>query len=174
MSVEQKRVVIIVGPGFEDVEALYPFYRLQEAGMRVDVVTSNNAEVHGKYGIPMKPTVQTTDLNAKDFCAVIIPGGTEGPDRVRQVGEIVFFVKDMYETKKVVSSICHGPWVLIEANIVRGKNATCYPGMKTDLKNAGAIYRAEPVVIDGNIVTSDHPRDLGPWMMETIALINQK
>ncbi len=167
----QKRAVIITGPGFEDPEVIYPYYRLQEAGLVVDVITSTNTEVKGKHGNPMKPTINTKDLKASSYDAVIIPGGHEAPDRVRQVKEIVDFVRKMFNENKIVSSTCHGPWVLIEADIVRGKNATCYPGMKTDLKNAGAMYHAEPVVVDGNLVTSDHPRNLGSWMKATIEKI---
>lgn len=174
MSQTQKRVVIITGPGFEDPEVIYPYYRLQEAGFAVDVATSNNAEVKGKHGVPINPTVKTDDLRISSYDAVVIPGGHEAPDRVRQVEKIVAFVRKMFETGKIVSSTCHGPWVLIEAGIVRGKKATCYKGMKTDLKNAGATYLAIPVVVDGNLVTSDHPRSLGAWMKATIEQIEAR
>jgi len=167
-----KKAVIVTGPKFEDAEVIYPFYRLLEEGMSVDIVTSNNTDVTGKYGYPIKPTTKITNLKVKNYDAVIIPGGHEAPDRVRQVPEIVYFVKKMFEEGKVVSSTCHGPWVLIEADIVRGKNVTCYPGMKTDLKNAGGNYLIKPVVVDDNMITSDHPRNLGLWMLATIKVIN--
>lgn len=172
-SMKTNKVVLITGPGFEDPEVIYPYYRLQEEGVIVEVATSNNIDVKGKYGYPMKPTVQTVDLKVENYDAVVIPGGHEAPDRVRQVKEVVEFVRNMMEAGKVVSSTCHGPWVLIEANIVRDKKATCYPGMKTDLINAGAIYEASAVVVDGNLVTSDHPRSLGPWMKATIAALQK-
>lgn len=173
MNVKQKRAVIITGPGFEDPEVIYPYYRLQEAGLTVDVATNSDVEVKGKHGYPMKPTVHVADLKAADYDAVVIPGGHEAPDRVRQVKEVVLFVHGMFAAGKVVSSTCHGPWVLIEAGIVRGKRATCYVGMKTDLINAGAKYLADPVVIDGNLVTSDHPRNLGVWMKATLEVLQK-
>lgn len=168
-----KKVVIITGPGFEDPEVIYPYYRLQEEGYIVEVVTSSDSEVRGKHGYPMVPTKKIVDLNVEDYNSVIIPGGHEAPDRVRQVKEILSFVKQMYEAGKIVSSTCHGPWVLISAGIIKGKNATCYKGMKDDLINAGANYKELPVVVDGNIITSDHPRNLGPWMKTTIKLLRE-
>lgn len=166
-----KKVVIITGPGFEDAEVVYPYYRLYEEGYNVDIVTSNDNEVQGKHGVPITPTKKNLDLDAKFYDGVIIPGGHEAPDRIRQVENILDFVKNMYKKGKIVSSTCHGPWVLISAGIMKGKNATCYKGMKDDLINAGAKYKEAPVVVDGNIVTSDHPRNLGAWMKTTIKLL---
>lgn len=162
------KVVIITGPGYQDEEVIYPYYRLQEAGFFVDVVTSSDSEVKGKYGCPMIPTIKISDLEKEKYAAVIIPGGNEAPDRVRQVKEILSFIKKMYEEGNIVSSICHGPWVLISSGIMNGKNATCYKGMKDDLINAGANYKDLPVVVDGNIITSNHPRNISSWMKATI------
>ncbi len=165
---KQKKVVIITGPGFEDVEALYPYYRLQEEGIVVDVATSSDAPVKGKHGIPLSPTIMLQDLTPKQYDAVIIPGGLEGPDRVRQQPEAVEFVKKMFATGKLVSSICHGPWVLASADILQGGKVTCYIGMKDDAIHAGAIYTGAAVSVDGNIITSDHPRHVHEWMKETV------
>src|SRR3989344_2692387 len=110
---KQKKAVIITGPGFEDAEVIYPYYRLQEEGILVDIVTSTDLEVEGKHGYPITPTISVKDLTVKEFDAVIIPGGLEAPDRVRQIEIILLFVKDMYKKGKIISSICHGPWVLI-------------------------------------------------------------
>lgn len=168
-----KKAVIITGPGFEDPEVIYPYFRLQEAGVAVDVATSSNGEIKGKHGYLIKPTTLINNLDVKKYDAVIIPGGHEAPDRVRQVKKILQFVHQMAQAKKIVSSICHGPWVLISAGILKGKNATCYIGMKDDLTNAGAKYTRRAVVVDGNIITSDHPRNLGSWMKITVDLINR-
>lgn len=168
------KIVIITGPGFEDSEVIFPYYRLLEEGFIVDVVTSNDKEVKGKHGCPMSPTIRIDELNIKEYDAVVIPGGYEAPDRARQVQEILNFIKKMNQKGRIISSICHGAWVLISANIVRGKNATCYVGMKDDLINAGAIYKEEPVVVDNNLITSDHPRSLGLWMKSTITLLKKK
>jgi len=165
-----KRAIIITGPGFEDAEFIYPYYRLQEAGFSVDVATSNDKVVTGKHGIPATPTVNLKDLNPRQYDLLVIPGGHEAPDRMRQVQEILAFTKAMCELGKPITSICHGPWVLISAGIMKGKNATCYKGCKDDLINAGAIYLDEPVVVDGNIVTSQHFRDNAAWMKETLKI----
>lgn len=166
-----KKVIILTGPGYEEPEVLYPYYRFQEEGYQVEVVTSNNQQIAGKYGYPLKPTISSNQLDPKNYDAVIIPGGHEAPDRVRQVQELVDFVSAMYRRSKIVSSTCHGPWVLISAKIMRKKKATCYKGMKDDLINAGAHYQEKPVVVDGNLVTSDHPRNLAVWMRVTIDLL---
>ncbi len=167
------RIAIITGPGFEDPEVIYPYYRLLEEGYTVDIITSNDKQVHGKHGFPMTPTKKYSDLDVNFYDGVIIPGGHEAPDRVRQVEEILSFIKKMDREGKVISSTCHGPWVLISADIIKGKNVTCYKGMKDDLINAGGNYTQAPVVIDGNIITSDHPRNLGPWMKATINLLKE-
>jgi protease I len=168
-----KKVVIITGPGFEDPEVIFPYFRLLEEGYLVDIATSNNLEVKGKHGYHFAPTIDFEKLNVNDYQAVIIPGGNEAPDRVRQVKSILKFVKNMYKSGKIISSICHGPWVLISAGIIKGKKATCYPGMKDDLINSGAFYKKEAVVIDGNIITSDHPKSLGQWMKETLKALSK-
>ncbi len=167
----KKRAIIITGPGFEDSEFIYPYYRLLEEGVHVDSATSNDADVVGKHGYPMNPTIAVGDIREEDFDLVVIPGGHEAPDRVRQNKKILEFIKKMHEKGKLVASTCHGPWVLISAGIINGKQATCYSGMKDDLINAGALYEEAPVVIDKNIITSDHPRSLGPWMKATVALL---
>lgn len=165
-----KQAIIITGPGFEDAEFIYPYYRLQEAGFSVHVVTSNENTVTGKHGLSATPTLNIKDLDPHQCDLLVIPGGHEAPDRVRQVKEILNFTKAMYELKKPVASICHGPWVLISAGIMKGKRATSYIGCKDDLINAGAIYIDEPVVVDGNIVTAQHFRDNAVWMRETLKL----
>lgn len=162
------KAVIIVGPGFEDSEFIYPFYRLQEAGFAVDVCTSSDKEVKGKHGISAGPTVMINDLAAGKWDLVVIPGGHEGPDRVRQVPEILKFVQASCQAKKIISSVCHGPWVMVSAGIMKGKKATCYKGCKDDLINAGAEYLDEPVVVDGNLVTAQHFRDNPAWMKATL------
>jgi len=165
-----KKAVIITGPGFEDSEFVYPFYRLQEAGFSVDVVTSNNKVVFGKHGIQAVPTKKIKELDPKKYNLLIIPGGHEAPDRVRQVKEILDFTKSMYKMKKTISSICHGPWVLVSAGIMKGKKATSYKGCKDDLINAGATYLDKAVVVDGKLVTAQHFRDNPAWMKETLSL----
>jgi protease I len=165
-----KKAVIIVGKGFEDSEFTYPFYRLQEEGIKVDVAVAGDAEVAGKLGQTATPTIKCSELNEQDFDMVIIPGGHEGPDRVRQVKEVLNFVKAMDEKQKIIATICHGSWVTISAKIMQGKKATCYKGMKDDLINSGCEYVDEDVVVDGHFISSPHFRNNHQWMK---ALIEQ-
>jgi protease I len=165
-----KKAVIIVGKGFEDSEFTYPFYRLQEEGIQVEVAVAGDAEVAGKLGQTATPTIKCSELNEQDFDMVIIPGGHEGPDRVRQVKEVLNFVKAMDEKQKIIATICHGSWVTISAKIMQGKKATCYKGMKDDLINSGCEYVDEDVVVDGHFISSPHFRNNHQWMK---ALIEQ-
>ncbi len=168
---KQLRAVVITAEGFEDEEVIYPVIRLKEAGFLVDIATKGAKLVNGRLNFPLElivryygTLVDTTKLNPDNYDLVLIPGGFEAPDRMRQVPEILEFIRQMNKQKKVVSAFCHGPWVLISAGILKGKRATCYPGIKDDLKNAGAIYLDQPAVIDGNIITARHPRDVGDLM----------
>lgn len=160
----QKRAVIITGPGFQDEELIYPYYRLQEAGFHVDLATKGEAVVYGKYGVPARATMDTKELEERDYDLVVLPGGHEAPDRVRQDRSVLNFVKRMDDENKIIAAICHGPWIAISADIMRGREATCYVGMADDLRNAGAIYVDASVVEDGNLITAPHYRDNGAWM----------
>lgn len=165
-----KRAVIIVGKGFEDSEFTYPYYRLQEENIKVEIAVAGDKTVKGKMGQEAVPTIKCSDLKVDNFDIVVIPGGHEGPDRVRQVKEVLEFIKEMDNQKKLIATICHGSWVTISAGIMRGKKATCYKGMKDDLINSGCEYLDEDVVIDGNFISSPHFRNNHQWMK---ALIEQ-
>ena len=163
-----KRTVIITGPGVQDEEFTYAYYRLKEEGFHVDVATKDKTVVHGKYGTPVKPTIDVKDLEESNYDLVLLPGGHEAPDRVRQIEEVRVFVKAMFERGKTVAAICHGPWITISAGIMKGRKATCYQGMADDLKNAGAEYIDAPVVVDGNLITAPHYRNNGDFMKAVV------
>lgn len=164
-----KRTVIITASGFQDEELIYPWYRLQEAGFHVDMATKDKVVVYGKYGVPARPTMATTDLNADNYDAVIIPGGFEAPDRMRIMPEVLDFVAKMDAKGKLVAAICHGPWVMISANIVRGRSMTAYWSIEADLRNAGAVYcHKENVVVDKNFITSPHYHQNGDFMRAVV------
>lgn len=167
-----RKAVIITGPNFQDEEFIYPFYRLQEAGFKVDVAVKDKEMVKGKYGIPAKPTIDVKDLKESNYDLVVLPGGHEAPDRVRQIKEVLDFVRAMNAKNKVISSICHGPWIMISAGIVKGRKITGYIAIKDDIVNAGAEYIDAPVVVDRNIVTSPHYKYNGDWMRETLKKFN--
>ena len=164
----KKKAVIITGPNFQDEEFIYPFYRLLEAGMHVDVAVKDRVVVKGKDGVPAKPTIDVADLRVAEYDLVVLPGGHEAPDRVRQIREVLDFVKEMNDQGKVISSICHGPWIMISAKIVKGRRITGYIAIRDDIENAGAEYVEGPVVVDGNLVTSPHYRYNGDWMKATL------
>lgn len=175
----QKRAVIITAEGFEDEEVIYPVIRLKEAGFEVHIATKGKRLISGRLNFPLELIVRyygtladSLNLDPKDYDLVLIPGGFEAPDRVRQIPEVLEFVKKMDTQDKIVSAFCHGPWVLISAGIVKGKRATCYPGIIDDLKNAGAIYVNKPAVIDGNIITARHPRDVCDLMKAILGKFN--
>ena len=169
-----KRVVIITGPNFQDEEFTYPYYRLLEEGYSVDVATPDKVIVYGKYGVPAKPTIDTKDLKASNYDLVILPGGFEAPDRLRIRKEVLSFVKEMHESNKVIAAICHGPWICISAGIMKGRRATGYMSIADDIKNAGATYLEEDVVIDGNLITSPHYRNNGDFMKAVINTMNAR
>ncbi len=166
-SKKQLRAVVITAEGFEDEEVIYPVIRLKEEGFSVDIATKGAKLVLGRLNFPLElivryygTLVDAIKLDPKDYDMVLIPGGFEAPDRMRQVPEILEFIRQMNKQKKVVSAFCHGPWVLISAGILKGKKVAGYVGIKDDINNAGAIYTDQPAVIDGNIITARHPRDV--------------
>ena len=166
----EKKAVIITGPGFQDEEYVYPYYRLLEAGFSVSVATKDGAVVYGKYGVPVRATMDTKDLDANNFDVVILPGGFEAPDRVRLLPEVLEFVRKMDVQKKLIAAICHGPWILISAGITKGRKMTAYWSIEADVKNSGADYQHKiPVVIDGNLITSPHYHNNGDFMKAIIA-----
>lgn len=167
-----KRTVIITAQNFQDEEFTYPYYRLIEEGFRVDVATPDKMAVFGKYGVPARPTIDTKDLKTANYDLVVLPGGFEAPDRLRIRGEVLAFVREMYENKKLVAAICHGPWICISAGILKGKRATGYISIAEDMKNAGAIYLEEDVVVDGNLITAPHYRNNGDFMRAVIRKMN--
>jgi protease I len=169
----QKRVVIITGPGFQDEEYIYPYYRLLEEGYAVEVATKGGAVVYGKFGVPARATMCTTDLKEENFDAVILPGGFEAPDRVRLLTEVLAFVRQMDQKKKLIAAICHGPWILISAGITKGRKMTAFWSIEADVRNSGADYQHKvPLVIDGNLITSPHYNNNGDFMKAVVEYLH--
>jgi protease I len=168
-----KRAVIIVDNGFEDTEFAYPFYRLQEADFTVDVATKGKVDVKGKHGVAANATVDAENIKEADYDLAVVPGGRESPDRVRQISNVQQFLNDFDQKGKVIASTCHGPWVLISAKVVAGRDVTAYPGCKDDLVNAGGNFKEEAVVVDRNLVTATHYRDNAAWIKATLTQYEQ-
>jgi protease I len=158
------KAIILVDEGFEDVELLYPYYRLQEAGYEVDVVGPKAGMMYsGKKGGSIKSTKAPGDIDVNDYKALIIPGGW-APDRMRTKEEMVKLVKDADANGLVIGAICHAAQMLVEAEAVKGRRLTCVRSVSTDVKNAGGKYVDKPVVVDGKLVTSRTPPDMPLWL----------
>jgi protease I len=169
-----KKILILLEKGVEDSEFIYPYYRFQEEGFKIDIVAPQaKKEYVGKHGVPFTSEFSPSEVDLNDYDAVIIPGG-QAPDRMRIHPDLVQLVKEANSKGKVIAAVCHGPQMLIEADIVRGKTTTSWPSVRTDLKNAGANVVDEPAVVDGNIVTSRSPDDLPDFCKATIKLLSTR
>jgi len=165
---EGKRIAILVEDDFEDSELMEPLRAMKDAGARVIIVGSGSKQSYkGKRGTTTITVDTTADkVKADDFHAVIVPGGY-APDKMRLHQAMVDLVRKAHDEGKVIAAVCHGPQLLISAGIVKGRRVTSWPSVAVDLKNAGAIWVDEPVVRDGNIITSRKPADL-PRFNKTI------
>ncbi|WXG39608.1 MAG: type 1 glutamine amidotransferase domain-containing protein [Candidatus Freyarchaeum deiterrae] len=169
-----KKIIILIDDGFEDSEFIYPYYRLQEAGYEVKIVGAKAKEsYHGKYGVPYRTDFSPDQVKIDDYVAVVIPGG-RAPDSMRINKGLVELVKSAFKKGKVIAAICHAAQMLIEADVIRGKRATCWYSVATDLKNAGGIYEDSPVVVDGKLVTSRMPADLPQFCSKTIEVLESQ
>ena len=166
-----KKVLIFAENYYEDLELWYPKIRLIEEGTKVIVAGTTEKTYKGKNGYPIEVDGLAKDYKAKDFDAVIVPGGF-APDKLRRYKEVLDFVKEIYNNGKVVAAICHGPWVLVSAGILKGKKITCVNAIKDDVINAGAQYFDKEVVVDGNIITSRKPDDLPAFCREIIKALS--
>jgi protease I len=167
------KVLMLTHDGVEDREMAYPFYRMQEAGYQVEVVGPQRGKTYtGGRGLPFTADLSPEDVRVDDYVAVIVPGG-KAPDYMRAIPAMVNIVREAIDKDKVVAAICHGPQMLIEADALRGRRATCAPQIKTDVKNAGANYSDEAAVVDGNVVTSRTPADLPAFCKATIELLSR-
>jgi protease I len=165
-------VLILVGPEYEDLEVWYPKLRLEEAGFEVKLAGLGDApEYRGKHGYPCKVDGRVADFPAAALGGLIAPGGW-APDKIRRDAEALRRVREVNAAGRMVATICHGPWVLISAGIVRGRRLTSTIGIRDDVVNAGAEWIDSPAVIDGNLVSSRVPKDLpafGKAMLDVLA-----
>ena len=161
---EGRKIAILATDGFEQSELIAPRTALAQAGADVAVVSQTAKAIRGTHGHRWGEEAQvdaTLDqAEASVFDALVLPGGVYNPDQLRQDPKAIAFIRAMHEAGKPIAAICHGPWLLIEAGVIKGKKATAYPSIKTDMINAGADWADQPVVVDGNIITSRSPKDL--------------
>lgn len=172
MSIEGKKVAILLEQIYEDPEFWYPYYRFLEAGADVTVIAPEIKEYKSKYGYPARADLAAKDAGAADYDAVIIPGGYS-PDHMRRSADLVAFLKAAYENGSVIAAICHGPWMLCSIGAAKGKAVTAFFSIKDDLVNAGATFADREVVRDGNIITSRTPKDLPAFCREIISALSE-
>ncbi|MBE9155917.1 type 1 glutamine amidotransferase [Nodosilinea sp. LEGE 06152] len=163
-QLKNRRVAILATDGFEQVELTEPKQALEAAGAQVHVIAPEGDSIQGwnHHDKGDKVTVDRTldQVKASDYDALVLPGGVLNPDQLRTNEQAVQFVRAFFADSKPVASICHGPWTLVEADVVKGRRVTSWPSLKTDLSNAGATWVDQEVVVDQGLVTSRNPHDL--------------
>jgi protease I len=166
-----KRIAILAEDHYEDLELLYPLYRMKEAGAEVSVVGMPGVDEYlSKHDYPARVDVAATEVTAGDFDAIIIPGGY-APDRMRRHPPMLDLVRGIFDKGGIVAMICHAGWVPISAGIVEGKRVTSVSAIKDDLMNAGAAWVNQEVVQDGNLISSRGPEDLPAFCRTIIAAL---
>jgi len=174
MSLEGKRVAIMLDQKYQELEVWYPLYRLMEAGASVSCVASlPGREYASKLGYPCISDVAAADVRGEDFDAVIVPGGW-CPDFMRRDESMVTFIRQCVEAGIVLAAICHGPWMLCSTDGLKGKRATSFMAIRHDVINAGAQWVDEECVIDGNLITARKPDDLPAFMKAVIQALSQE
>ena len=166
------KVAVLVEDHYQVLEVWYPYLRLREEDVEAVLVGTGKKHYKSKEGYPAEEELSAKKVNQDEFDGVIIPGGY-APDILRRHKEVNEFVKKMFENKKCVAAICHGGWVLVSANVLKGKKATSFSAIKDDLVNAGATFIDKEVVVDGNLITSRNPYDLPAFMREVLAFLKE-
>lgn len=170
-----KKVAILVAEGFEQSEMTEPRKALEQAGAKTEIVSPAKGEVQGwnhfDKAQKFRVDVPLDAANAQQYDALLLPGGVANPDQLRTQPKAVQFVKHFFDHAKPVGVICHGPWTLIEAGVVKGRRITSWPSVRTDLVNAGATWVDEEVVVDGNLVSSRKPADLPAFCAKLVEAV---
>ncbi|MHB1679153.1 MAG: type 1 glutamine amidotransferase domain-containing protein [bacterium] len=166
------KALIISADDFEDTELLVPYYRLKEEGVHIDIASMRKGNIKGKHGYEIEANKTLSEINADDYDMLILPGG-KAPEAVRKDKDAVKIAKSFFAKGKPVSAICHGPQILVTAELLKDRHATSYKTVVHELKEAGALYEDKDVVVDGNLVTSRQPSDLPVFLRETIKKLNE-
>ncbi|HWE76669.1 MAG TPA: type 1 glutamine amidotransferase domain-containing protein [Stellaceae bacterium] len=176
-SLRGKRIAMAATDGFEQSELLEPRKALEAEGAKVEVIAPKSGEIQGMEhhdkGKKVRVDHTVDEVKPEDYAALVLPGGVANPDALRAIPKVVGFVKTFFDQQKPVAAICHGPWTLVEADVVKGVTVTSWPPLKTDLKNAGANWVDREVVREGNFVTSRKPDDLPAFCREMIDLFKK-
>lgn len=176
-TLQGKTVAILATDGFEQSELIKPKQALEEAGARTQVVSPADKKIKGwdkkDWGDEVKVDVPLKSANRDQYDALLLPGGVQNPDQLRMIPEAVNFVKHFIDSGKPVAAICHGPWMLVEADAVRGRTITSWPSLKTDIRNAGGTWEDKEVVLSNGVVTSRNPDDIPAFNREMIKLFSK-
>lgn len=176
-EISEARVAILATDGYERSELRDPLEKLRAAGARVEVVSPKSGEIRswadGDWGDSVPVDRALAEASAEDYDALVLPGGQINPDKLRTEPAAVQMVKDFAEAGKPIGAICHGPWMLVEAGVVEGREVTSYSSIRTDLVNAGARWFDEEVIVDNGLVTSRNPDDLPAFIAKLIEEIKE-
>jgi protease I len=171
MPITDARVLILGADDVEDMELLYPLFRLREENATVTLATLGGRPITGKKGYgPIAPDAATDDVRSADFDALVVPGGY-APDKLRRDDHVLDLVREFDRDAKPIAFICHAGWVPISAGIVKGRRATSVRAIRDDMVNAGVDWVDEAAVVDGNLISARTPADLGPWMRALLAAL---
>jgi protease I len=176
-TLQGKTIAILATDGFEQSELEKPKKALEEAGAKTQVVSPTENKIKGwnmkDWGNEVQVDVPLKSANPQQYDALLLPGGVMNPDKLRMDPDAVRFVKSFFEANKPVAAICHGPWMLVEADEVRGRTVTSWPSVKTDIKNAGGTWVDKEVVVSSGVVTSRKPDDIPAFNREMIELFSK-
>ncbi|GAA5157260.1 type 1 glutamine amidotransferase domain-containing protein [Ornithinimicrobium tianjinense] len=167
-GLEGKNVAFVLTDGFEDSELTSPWQAVVDAGGTPHLISPKDGEVEGKKGHTQAIDVPVADASAEDYDALVLPGGTANADKIRMDDHAVALTRAIVDAGKPVAAICHGAWILTDADAVRGRRMTSYPSLRTDLRNAGADWVDEEVVVDEWLVSSRTPADLPAFNRELV------
>lgn len=177
-NLQGKKIAILATDGFEQVELTEPKKALEQAGAQTVVIAPKPGEIKGwnktEWGQAVKVDRTLDQVQASEFDALVLPGGVMNPDHLRMEPKAVNFVREFGQSGKPVAAICHGPWMLVETGLVKGKTITSWPSLKTDIKNAGGNWVDQEVVSDGQFVTSRKPDDIPAFNRTVIERIGQE
>ena len=173
MELADKTIAMFVDTAYQEMELWYPYYRFREAGAECILIGAEKSKTYtSKLGYPATAQLSYDQAEVRDFDGVIVPGGY-APDHIRRHARANRFVHEMDAQGKLVASMCHGPWVLCSAGILRGRRATCFFAIKDDVVNAGARYEDAEVVVDRNLVTSRKPDDLPAFCRAALRVLTE-
>jgi protease I len=167
----EKKVLIITAEQFEDSELLQPYRQLQEKGINSDIASIRNGAITGKHGTAVTADITVDEVDPNNYDLLLLPGG-KAPAELRKHRAVLDIARCFFQQDKPVAAICHGPQILISAGVMQGRTATAYPSVGAELEEAGAHYRDQELVVDGNLITSRRPADLPAFIRQILTVLH--